>query len=91
MIGNIKEISKPFWKYISSTRKDTQSIPPLDTKQGTTTESDVDKAEALNDQFTALLWSLLRVRIIILIDCVIRGSDFFPLHIFDGTCFSTAC
>jgi hypothetical protein len=42
MIGNIKEISKPFWKYISSKRKDTQSIPPLDTKQGTTTESDVD-------------------------------------------------
>jgi hypothetical protein len=54
MIGNIKEISKPFWKYISSTRKDTQSIPPLDTKHGTTAESDVDKAEALNDQFTGV-------------------------------------
>ena len=24
MIGNIKENSKPFWKYISSKRKDTQ-------------------------------------------------------------------
>ena len=54
MIGNIKENSKPFWKYISSKRKDTQSIPPLDTKQGTTAESDVDKAEALNDQFTGV-------------------------------------
>jgi hypothetical protein len=52
MIGNIKEISKPFWKYISSKRKDTQSIPPLDSKHGTTAESDVDKAEALTDQFT---------------------------------------
>jgi hypothetical protein len=31
----IKENSKPFWKYISSKKKDTQSIPPLDTKQGT--------------------------------------------------------
>jgi hypothetical protein len=40
--------------FISSTRKDTQRIPPLDTKQGTTTESDVDKAEALNDQFTGV-------------------------------------
>jgi len=47
MIGNIKENSKPFWKYISSKKKDTQSIPPLNTKQGTTAESDVDKAEAL--------------------------------------------
>jgi hypothetical protein len=33
MIGNIKENSKPFWKYISLKRKDTQTIPPLDTKQ----------------------------------------------------------
>ena len=54
MIGNIKENSKPFWKYISSKRKDTQSTPPLNTKQGTTAESDVDKAEALNDQFTGV-------------------------------------
>ena len=34
MIGDIKENSKSFWKYISSKKKDTQSIPPLDTKQG---------------------------------------------------------
>ena len=54
MIGNIKENSKPFWKYISSKKKDTQSIPPLNTKQGTTAESDVDKTEALNDQY----WSI---------------------------------
>jgi hypothetical protein len=54
MIGNIKENSEPFWKYISSKRKDTQSIPPPDTKQGTTTESDVHKAEALNDQLTGV-------------------------------------
>jgi hypothetical protein len=47
-------VYQPFCKYISSNRKDTQSIPPLDTKQGTTTESDVDKAEALNDQFTGV-------------------------------------
>jgi hypothetical protein len=33
MIGNIKENSKRFWKYISSKKKDTQSIPPLNTKQ----------------------------------------------------------
>jgi hypothetical protein len=57
MIGNIKENSKPFWKYISLKRKDTQTIPPLD---------------------------------ILLIDCVIHCSDLFPLHIFDGACFSTA-
>ena len=54
MIGNIKENSKPFWKYISSKKKDTQSIPPLNTKQGTTADSDVNKAEALNDQFTGV-------------------------------------
>lgn len=54
MIGNIKENSKPFWKYISSQKKDTQSIPPLKTKSGNTAENDSDKAEVLNEQFSSV-------------------------------------
>ena len=54
MIGDIKENSKPFWKYINAQKKDSQSIPPLKTINGKTAENDLGKAEALNGQFSSV-------------------------------------
>ena len=49
-----KKTANDFGSIYHQRKKDTQSIPPLNTKEGTTAESDVDKAEALNDQFTGV-------------------------------------
>jgi hypothetical protein len=54
MIGDLKHDPKPFWKYISSQKSDQTGIPPLKTKQGTEAESDFEKAEALNTQFSSV-------------------------------------
>ena len=96
MIGNIKENSKRFWKYISLKKKDTQSIPPLNTKQGTTAESDVDKAEALNDQFTGVFtkktddqFPLLERKIPKMKDIQITEGD--VLKLLQGLNISKAC
>ena len=54
LIGDIKSDSKPFWRYISSQKSDTQGIPPLETRDKTTANTDSEKAEALNQQFTSV-------------------------------------
>ena len=55
LIGDIREDSKPFWRYVASQKSDTQGIPPLVVKdQGTTAYTDSEKAEALNSQFTSV-------------------------------------
>ena len=43
-------VSKRFWKYIKSLRKDCVGIPPL-TTDGVTTSKSEDKADILNRQF----------------------------------------
>ena len=54
LIGDIKQDSKPFWKYINSQKADKQGIPTLVTKDNKSAETDAQKAEALNDQFTSV-------------------------------------
>ena len=54
MVGNVRENPKAFWKYISCQKKDTQGIPPLKTKNGHLAESDKEKAQVLNSQFTGV-------------------------------------
>ena len=54
MVGNVRENPKAFWKYISCQKKDTQGIPPLKTKNGHLAESDKEKAQVFNSQFTGV-------------------------------------
>ena len=54
MVGDVREDPKPFWKYINRQKKDTQGIPPLKNRNGHLAESDKDKAQTLNDQFTSV-------------------------------------
>ena len=54
LIGDIKEDPKPFWRYISSQKSDVQGIPPLETKDNGTAKTDLEKAEALNKQFSSV-------------------------------------
>lgn len=51
VIGDVKSNPKPFWKFIASQRKDSQSMPPLRKEQGHLAESDDEKASTLNQQF----------------------------------------
>ncbi|CAG2202051.1 unnamed protein product [Mytilus edulis] len=54
LIGDIKQDSKPFWKYINNQKADKQGIPPLKTHDNKTADTDQQKAEALNTQFTSV-------------------------------------
>ena len=54
LIGDIHKDSKPFWKYINCQKADKQGIPPLTTKDNKVAETDQEKAEALNTQFTSV-------------------------------------
>ena len=46
-------IHRDFYRYISSQKKDAQGIPPLIRKNGKgTAQSDLEKAEEFNGQFT---------------------------------------
>ena len=49
-VGDIKSNPKPFWKFIRSQRKDNQAMPPLKTPSDHLAESDLEKAESLNQQ-----------------------------------------
>ncbi|KAJ8031305.1 hypothetical protein HOLleu_27992 [Holothuria leucospilota] len=53
MTGDIKNDTKPFWKYINGQKKDKHSIPPLQTN-GKLAITDLDKALAFNSQFTSV-------------------------------------
>ena len=54
LIGDVSKDAKPFWKYINNQKADKQGIPPLVRKDNTQAESDLERAEALNAQFTSV-------------------------------------
>ncbi|PIK37220.1 hypothetical protein BSL78_25949 [Apostichopus japonicus] len=53
ILWDVKTDCKPFWKYINGKRKDKHCIPPLQTKDKIVF-SDIDKAEAFNEQFSSV-------------------------------------
>ena len=55
LVGDVKANANPrdFYRYINSQKKDTQGIPPLKRKNGKgVAQSDLEKAEEFNSQFT---------------------------------------
>ena len=52
-VGDVKANPRDFYQYINSQKKDTQGIPPLKRKNGKgVVQSDLEKAEEFNGQFT---------------------------------------
>ena len=54
LAAEIKENCKAFWKYAGSKRKLKRAIPKLLRKDGSTAETDKEKADVLNSQFTSV-------------------------------------
>ena len=53
LVGDVKANHRDFYRYINSQKKDTQGIPPLKRKNGKgVAQSDLEKAEEFNGQFT---------------------------------------
>ena len=53
LAGDVKANPRDFYRYINSQKKDTQGIQPLKRKNGKgVTQSDLEKAEEFNGQFT---------------------------------------
>ena len=53
LVGDVKANPRDFYWYINSQKKDTQGIPPLKRKNGKgVAQSDLEKAEEFNGQFT---------------------------------------
>ena len=53
LVGDVKANPRDFYRYINSQKKDTQGIPPLKRKNGkVVAQSDLEKAEEFNGQFT---------------------------------------
>ena len=53
LVGDVKTNPRDFYLYINSQKKDTQGIPPLKRKNGKgVAQSDLEKAEEFNGQFT---------------------------------------
>ena len=53
LVGDVKANPRDFCRYINSQKKDTQGIPPLKRKNGKgVTQSDLEKTEEFNGQFT---------------------------------------
>ena len=53
LVGDVKANPREFYRYINSQKKDTQGIPPLKRKNGKgVAQSDLEKAEEFNGQFT---------------------------------------
>ena len=53
LVGDFKANPSDFYRYINSQKKDTQGIPSLKRKNGNgVTQSDLEKAEEFNGQFT---------------------------------------
>ena len=53
LVGDVKTNPRDFYRYINSQKKDTQGIPPLKRKNGKgVAQSDLEKAEEFNGQFT---------------------------------------
>ena len=56
LVGDVKANPRDFYWYINFQKKDTQGIPPLKTKNGKgVAQSDLEKAEGFNGQFTDVL------------------------------------
>ena len=55
LVGDVKANPRDFYRYINSQKKDTQGIPPLKRKNGKgVAQSDLEKAEEFNGQFTGV-------------------------------------
>ena len=53
LVGDVKANPRDFYRYINSQKKDTRGIPPLKRKNGKgVAQSDLEKAEEFNGQFT---------------------------------------
>ena len=53
LVGDVKANPRDFYRYINSQKKDTKGIPPLKRKNGKgVSQSDLEKAEEFNGQFT---------------------------------------
>ena len=53
LVGDVKANPRDFYRYINSQKKDTQGIPPLKRNNGKgVAQSDLEKAEEFNGQFT---------------------------------------
>ena len=53
LVGDVKANPRDFYRYINSQKKDTQGISPLKMKNGKgVAQSDLEKAEEFNGQFT---------------------------------------
>ena len=53
LVGDVKANPRDFYRYINSQKKDTQGIPPLKRTNGKgVAQSDLEKAEEFNGQFT---------------------------------------
>ena len=53
LVGDVKTNPRDFYRYIKRQKKDTQGIPPLKRKNGKgVAQSDLEKAEEFNGQFT---------------------------------------
>ena len=53
LVGDVQANPRDFYRYINSQKKDTQGIPPLKRKNGKgVAQSDLEKAEEFNGQFT---------------------------------------
>ena len=53
LVGDVKANPRDFYRYINSQKKDTQGIQPLKRKNGKgVAQSDLEKAEEFNGQFT---------------------------------------
>ena len=53
LVGDVKTNPRDFYRYINSQKKDTQGIPPLKKNNGKcVAQSDLEKAEEFNGQFT---------------------------------------
>ena len=53
LVGDVKTSPRDFYRHINSQKKDTQGIPPLKRKNGKGVgQSDLEKAEKFNGQFT---------------------------------------
>ena len=53
LVGDVKANPRDFYRYINSQKKDTKGIPPLKRKnEKGDSQSDLEKAEEFNGQFT---------------------------------------
>ena len=53
LVGDVQANPRDFYRYINSQKKDTQGIPPQKRRNGNgVAQSDLEKAEEFNDEFT---------------------------------------